>query len=597
MFLSTWRRARRDASSQTTSQPPFPYRQMSILSLCRLCEPVAFMSVFPYSHSMMQSFGFETEKEIVFYAGMVTSAFAFAEFSTGMYWGQKSDRVGRKPVLLTGMFGTGFSMLAFGFAPNLWFALFARAIGGCLNGNMGVIQTTVAEIVTVESHRPFAYSIIPFIWAIGSVIGAYLGGTLSNPVKAYPELFSAGSFWARSFEKFPYLLPNLVCVLVVFTGLIIGILFLEETHEVKKQQPDLGCQIGRSILRCFPWCAAQTPDAYEAAYDEKGSMTDGNSALLPPRPWLDTYGTNTALADDAGLVIAEKLEEEATSIALRRVFTPQILSIVCATGLLAFHTIAFEQQLPLLMAAPRSTTIPQLPFKFQAGLDMSDKTIGGILSTQGWLQMIAQLGLFPFVNRCLGNLVTFRLVVFAYPILYFLIPYLALLPTSVQVPIMYPVLAWKVVAQSFSYPSAAMMLQKLAPNKNRGSINGVATSSQSICRGFGPLISGAIQSLGTSHGYSGVVWWFCALISLIAALESLFMSGDKEAPVKDVENALLKHPSLLEDVDSDCETTIGDESDSEDEGTLCSSPRPESFDGSFTLNGASDTMALLPKRH
>ena len=76
------------------------------------------------------------ERQIAVYAGIVTSAFAFAEFSTGVIWGRISDRIGRKPVLLTGLAGTGLSMLMFGFAPSLPVALLARALGGLLNGYM-----------------------------------------------------------------------------------------------------------------------------------------------------------------------------------------------------------------------------------------------------------------------------------------------------------------------------------------------------------------------------------------------------------------------------------------------------------------------------
>ena len=120
---------------------------------------------------MIRSFEItEDDRQIALYAGMVTSAFAFAEFSTGVIWGRISDKVGRKPVLLTGLAGTGLSMLVFGFAPSLPVALFGRALGGLLNGcgecveiwkseaktlrrNIGVLQTTVAEIVTAKEHQ------------------------------------------------------------------------------------------------------------------------------------------------------------------------------------------------------------------------------------------------------------------------------------------------------------------------------------------------------------------------------------------------------------------------------------------------------------
>jgi len=105
------------------------------IALCRICEPIAFMSIFPYIYYMIVSFKITSDdRQIAIYAGLVTSAFAFAEFSTGVVWGRLSDRVGRKPVLIGGLAGTGISMMVFGFAPNLPVALLGRALGGLLNG-------------------------------------------------------------------------------------------------------------------------------------------------------------------------------------------------------------------------------------------------------------------------------------------------------------------------------------------------------------------------------------------------------------------------------------------------------------------------------
>lgn len=70
----------------------------------------------------------------------------------GMYWGGLSDRIGRKPVLLVGCAGTMLSMVVLGFASNIWIALIGRLFGGALNGNIGVIQTMVGELVTKPEH-------------------------------------------------------------------------------------------------------------------------------------------------------------------------------------------------------------------------------------------------------------------------------------------------------------------------------------------------------------------------------------------------------------------------------------------------------------
>lgn len=93
------------------------------------------MSIFPYVYYMILSFDITSDtRQIAVYVGTVTSAFAFAEFSSGVTWGRISDRIGRKPVLLTGLAGTALSMLVFGFASSLPMALIGRALGGLLNG-------------------------------------------------------------------------------------------------------------------------------------------------------------------------------------------------------------------------------------------------------------------------------------------------------------------------------------------------------------------------------------------------------------------------------------------------------------------------------
>ena len=108
-----------------------------------------------------------------------------------------------------------------------------------------------------------AYAVMPFIWCLGydipsrsciaptlldrqhsSIIGPALGGALADPCRNYPTLFKPGSI----FERFPYLLPNLICTIILAGGVIIGILFLEETHSEKKDQRDVGREMAEWLL-------------------------------------------------------------------------------------------------------------------------------------------------------------------------------------------------------------------------------------------------------------------------------------------------------------------------------------------------------------
>ncbi len=67
---------------------------------------------------------------------------------------------------------------------------------------------------------------------------------MARPCVFYPKIFPPGSIW----ERFPYLLPNLFSAVAVCCGVVIGILFLEETHLIKKKQRDRGLELGDKVL-------------------------------------------------------------------------------------------------------------------------------------------------------------------------------------------------------------------------------------------------------------------------------------------------------------------------------------------------------------
>ncbi|KAI6820356.1 MFS general substrate transporter [Hortaea werneckii] len=538
------------------AQQSFPLRQMVVLGLCRICEPIAFMSIFPYIYYMIESFNITNDgKQIALYAGLVTSAFAFAECLAGPFWGRLSDKYGRKPILLTGIAGTGISMLAFGFARDLPTALIARALGGILNGNIGVLQTTVAEVITVEAHQARAYAIMPFVWCLGSIIGSAMGGALADPVRNYPTMFSQHTI----FERYPYLLTNLVCAAAVAFSMTVGFLFLEETHEDKKERRDVGLELGAWIIRRFKRAATAPLSARKGNYSDESytlvrdddlppdySSTASSPALapvsgLPPPAYRSIEGSpRTSEADGNNMVTgqaeADFLEEQRgfREPGLSSAFTRQVIYNIVGFGILAYHTISAEQLLPVLFSMPESDTPPSLPFKFTGGFALPTKAIGGILAAQGFVQMIATMVVFPIVSRRLGSLATYRLVVLSYPLLYLAVPYLTLVPANWRMPAIWAVIVWKVTAQAFAFPSTNIMLANSAPStKVLGTLNGVASSAASGCRAFGPTVSGILQSAGLSIGTLGLPWWTNALVAGCGALISLCMVEEKRRSLDD----------------------------------------------------------------
>jgi len=480
----------------------------------------------------------KNENEIAVYAGMVTSAFAFAEFTTGMMWGRISDKFGRKPVLIMGLVGTMLSMLIFGFAKSFPVALIARAVGGALNGNVGVIQTTVAELATEKEYQGMlnrstisgvrmmddaqnclarAFAVMPFIWCLGSIVGPALGGLLAEPVKRYPAVFHPGGV----FEEYPYLLPNLVSASILVVGIIIGTLFLEETHQILREKPDIGVRTGRKIVGFF----------------KRRSSSGGN--IKGPKGYSSPSGQQEeGLLASAGSEYSTFANAPATNITeeeqvrkrppTTKTFTTPVVLLIVSYGILAYHTMGFEQLFPVFLSTPRSAEPPHHPFKFTGGFGLETQSIGFILSVQGVASMAIQFFFFPPIVEHFGTLSVYRFCMFLYPISYLIVPYIDFLPPSLSMAGVCAVLLVRIAFAVLAYPCNAILLTNAAPSLLvLGTINGIAASTASICRAFGPTITGLIYTQGLELGMVGLAWWANAGVCVLGGIQCLWMEeGD-----------------------------------------------------------------------
>jgi MFS transporter, DHA1 family, multidrug resistance protein len=123
--------------------------------------------------------------------GILVATAALTEFLFGPVWGSISDHVGRKPILMIGMFGYALAMFAFGIATKIWMLLVFRAISGILSS--ATITTTMAYIgdSTSEKSRGGGMGILGAVGGAGTVIGPGLGGLLAGGSLSTPFFVSA----------------------------------------------------------------------------------------------------------------------------------------------------------------------------------------------------------------------------------------------------------------------------------------------------------------------------------------------------------------------------------------------------------------------
>jgi DHA1 family multidrug resistance protein-like MFS transporter len=125
--------------------------------------------------------------------GLLISTSALLELLFGPIWGGVSDRVGRKPVLLLGLFGYALSSLFFGLATELWMLFASRALSGILSS--ATTSTALAYISdsTTDKDRGGGMGMLGAAMGLGLVLGPAAGGWLGGSSLALPFFIAAGS--------------------------------------------------------------------------------------------------------------------------------------------------------------------------------------------------------------------------------------------------------------------------------------------------------------------------------------------------------------------------------------------------------------------
>ncbi len=123
--------------------------------------------------------------------GLIIGSFSAMQFALAPVWGRLSDRIGRRPVLVVGLFGSGVSYVVFGLADTVGVLLLSRVIAGAMGANVPVAQAYIAD-TTTEEGRARGMGLVGAAFGLGFVAGPALGGVLSQWGYGLPGFFAAG---------------------------------------------------------------------------------------------------------------------------------------------------------------------------------------------------------------------------------------------------------------------------------------------------------------------------------------------------------------------------------------------------------------------
>ena len=162
------------------------FRQLNVLIGVAFVDMIGFMLVLPvlpfYALRMHA-----TPTQV----GWILAAFSIAQLVSAPLWGRVSDRYGRRPALLIGLFAAALAYIVFAFANSLLLLFVSRLVQGAGGGTTGVAQAYVADTVR-PADRTRALGWLSSASSAGVIVGPILGTFAGHLGTAAPGLVAAG---------------------------------------------------------------------------------------------------------------------------------------------------------------------------------------------------------------------------------------------------------------------------------------------------------------------------------------------------------------------------------------------------------------------
>ncbi len=186
-------------------------RQIAVLVLGMFFLTLGFsiiMPILPYYTQKMGASALEL--------GLLMASYSVMQLIVTPFWGEMSDRIGRKPIFLIGLFGYGVSFIIYGFATQLWMLFAARMLGGMLSGGMYPASLAYIADVTEHSERGKVMGQLGAASGLGMIFGPSISGILS--------------VWGLT-------VPFFVTAVAAFAFGVLGYFALEESRAVDVHHP------------------------------------------------------------------------------------------------------------------------------------------------------------------------------------------------------------------------------------------------------------------------------------------------------------------------------------------------------------------------
>ncbi|KAF2715745.1 MFS general substrate transporter [Pleomassaria siparia CBS 279.74] len=427
-----------------------------------------------------------------------------AHVCTGLIWGSLADHasIGRKCVLVTGLFATSLATLGYGFSETFKAAVAWQVLDGALNATLAMVRCMISELNPEKRYRVRALTLLPLCANIGSLLGSLIGGFLASATTRSSSGMTS---------QYPYAAPN-ICVAVIQALVGLAALFaLEDTlhHNTTSM-------IRRDV--------ATRPTETMAAQD-----LDETSALLPP----STPSTDTETRQPT-------YPSPSPALPFKKMWTPNVISTMLAHFIISGHLGTFASLWAVFLSMPVKLLRDQHPpVNFSGGLGMRPHSVGLALSAFGFAGIILQILVYPSVQERWGTIKVWRGALCVFPVVYLMAPFLALIASLGRsgeeaygdADLKSPVLLWIsllfililfVAGRTGVVPATSLLINDCTPHPSvRGTIHTTGVIVSNLSKAFFPPMAFAVLGYGLRIGIVGLGFWFVAALAVLSCVASL----------------------------------------------------------------------------
>ncbi|KAF2121410.1 major facilitator superfamily domain-containing protein [Lophiotrema nucula] len=493
------------AKVKSVSYMSLPYkRQLAILCLARICDPLAISSIQSYMYYQLKFFDpHASNATLATQAGVLVSARTAAQVFTGLIWGHlaDSDLGGRKAVLFVGLISCSISYIGYGLARSLPAAIFWQVFAGLMSNNVAITRTVVAELNPEKRYRTRALLLLPLSASTAQLLGPLVGGLLSSNSRDIQQ------------NGFPYLPPNLLLTVLYLVTAILVLFFMDETLEsLQGTDSHLIERIRRHLMP-------------KSAKPETES--DGGRNVQEPL----LRDTSIANADEETPLIS-KTPKRKRKLPFRRIWTANVSCTMLTHFIIVGHLGTFPNVFSVFLTTPTGPSDPahrSVPFQFTGGLGLLPRDVGLALSFLGALMMALQLGLYPRLQDRFGTVHIWRSALFVFPLVYLVAPFPSLVASAPDLKnqtvwiwlSMAGVLLLFTIGRTGVVPATTLLINDCTPHPSvRGTVNAAATVLGHLSRSIFPVIALGIFGQGLKVGAVGIGFWCLAVLAVLSCIAS-----------------------------------------------------------------------------